>query len=238
VFVIAAPPVWAENPPTTRPALQQNLPDGVFYPKSFTLENGLQVIVIPMNRAPVVNHMIWYRVGAADDPRGKSGIAHFLEHLMFKGTPKVPDGQFSKIVARLGGEENAFTSYDITAFFQSVPKEYLGKMMEMEADRMVNLTLDPQVVLSERDVIRAERGQTIDQKPNRRMGEMMDAALLAGTPYATPIIGWDKDMAGLSREDALAFYQRWYAPNNATLIVAGDVTLDDVRPLAEKYYGP
>ena len=239
---IAPSSVLAETTPKTPdaapPALQKNLPDGVFYPKSFSLTNGLKVIVIPMHRAPVVQHMIWYHVGAGDDPRGKSGLAHFLEHLMFKGTAKMPDGQFSEIVARLGGEENAFTSYDVTSFHQSVAKEHLGKMMEMEADRMMNLTLDEKQVLSERDVIRAERGQTIEQKPARRLGEMMDASLLAGTPYATPIIGWDKDMAELSRQDALDFYQKWYAPNNATLIVAGDVDADDVRTLAEKYYGP
>lgn len=219
-------------------SLQSHLPDGVFYPESFSLDNGLKVIVIPMHRAPVVNHMIWYRVGAADDPRGKSGLAHFLEHLMFKGTHAVPDGQFSEIVARLGGEENAFTAHDTTSFYQSMAKEHLGRMMEMEADRMTNLTLGEKEVLSERDVIIAERHQTIDQKPYRRLGEMMDASLFAGTPYSTPVIGWEKDMAGLSRADALAFYHQWYAPNNATLIVSGDVTMQDVRTLAEQYYGP
>lgn len=233
--------VGVAAPPTPMPpqnTLQHNIPKGVFYPEQFSLDNGLEVIVIPIHRAPVVNHMIWYRVGAADDPRGKSGLAHFLEHLMFKGTPKVPKGAFSETVARLGGEENAFTAHNTTAFFQSVAKEHLAKMMEMEADRMTNLVLDEHEVLSERDVIIAERHQTVDQKPIRRLGELVDAALLAGTPYAVPVIGWEKDMAALSRADALEFYRQWYAPNNAILIVSGDVTPEEVKKLASQYYGP
>ena len=203
----------------------------------FKLDNGLQVVVIPDYRAPVVTHMIWYRVGAADEVRGKSGIAHFLEHLMFKSTDKIPVGEFSKIVGRLGGQDNAFTGNDATAYFQRVSKDRLPKMMEMEADRMVNLRLDEKEVLTERDVILEERRSRIDNNPSAELNEQMNAALYLNHPYGVPIIGWYHEIAKLSREDALTFYKHYYAPNNAILVVSGDVTADEVKTMAEATYG-
>jgi zinc protease len=203
----------------------------------FKLANGLQVVVIPDHRAPVVTHMIWYKVGAADEPKGVSGIAHFLEHLMFKSTDKIPLGEFSKIVARLGGQDNAFTGHDVTAYFQRVSKDKLGTMMEMEADRMVNLRLTEKEVLTERDVILEERRSRIENNPAAIMDEQMNATLYYSHPYGIPVIGWEHEMAKLSPQDAMAFYKHYYAPNNAVLIVAGDVTADEVKALAEKTYG-
>jgi zinc protease len=203
----------------------------------FKLANGMQVVVIPDHRAPVVTHMVWYKVGAADEPKGVSGIAHFLEHLMFKSTDKIPLGEFSKIVARLGGNDNAFTGHDVTSYFQRIAKERLGTVMEMEADRMVNLRLTEKEVLTERDVILEERRSRIENNPAAIMDEQMNAALYYSHPYGIPVIGWEHEMAKLSREDALNFYKHYYAPNNAILVVAGDVTADEVRALAEKTYG-
>lgn len=203
----------------------------------FTLPNGLEIVVVPDNRAPVVTHMVWYRVGGADEPPGHSGIAHFLEHLMFKSTDKIAVGEFSKIISRIGGQDNAFTAQDITAYFQRVAKDRLPQVMEMEADRMVNLRLDEKEVLTERDVILEERRSRVESNPNSILSEQMDAALYLAHPYRIPVIGWEHEIAKLSREDALHFYKRFYAPNNAILVVTGDVTPDEVRKLAEKTYG-
>ncbi|MGE3247216.1 MAG: M16 family metallopeptidase [Beijerinckiaceae bacterium] len=203
----------------------------------FALSNGMAVIVIPDRRAPVVTHMVWYRNGSADDPLLKSGIAHFLEHLMFKGTEKHPKGEFSDIVAELGGQENAFTSYDFTAYYQRVPKEHLKVMMEFEADRMTNLVLTDEVVAPERDVVLEERRMRTDNDPGAQLGEEMAAALYAHHPYGTPIIGWEHEIETLGREDALNYYGRFYTPENATLIVAGDVDEENVRACAEETYG-
>jgi zinc protease len=203
----------------------------------FTLPNGLMVVVVPDNRAPVVTHMIWYRVGAADEPPGASGIAHFLEHLMFKATDKIGTGEFSKIVSRLGGQDNAFTAQDITAYFQRISKDRLPKVMEMEADRMVNLRLDEKEVLTERDVILEERRSRVENNPSAILDEQMGAALYLAHPYRIPVIGWEHEIAKLSRDDAMKFYKRFYAPNNAILVVTGDVTPEEVRKLAEATYG-
>jgi zinc protease len=203
----------------------------------FKLDNGLEVVVVPDRRAPVVTHMVWYRVGAADEPRGVSGIAHFLEHLMFKSTDKIPVGEFSKIVARLGGNDNAFTGHDATAYFQRVAKERLKTVMEMEADRMVNLRLDEKEVLTERDVILEERRSRVENSPQAILDEQMAAALYQNHPYGIPVIGWMHEIAKLSRDDALAFYKQHYAPNNAVLVVAGDVEAEEVKRLAQDTYG-
>jgi zinc protease len=204
---------------------------------AFTLDNGLQVVVIPDHRAPVATQMVWYKVGAADEPPGNSGIAHFLEHLMFKGTDKIPTGQFSKLIARNGGDDNAFTNYDVTAYFQRVAKDRLPKVMEMEADRMENLRLTPEDVATERNVILEERRSRVDNDPGAILQEQMMAALYHNHPYGIPIIGWEHEIKQLDREDALAFYRRSYAPENAILIVAGDVESDEVKALAEKTFG-
>ena len=203
----------------------------------FTLPNGLEVVVIPDRRAPVVTHMIYYRNGAADDPLGKSGIAHFLEHLMFKGTTANPKGAFSALVADLGGQENAFTSYDYTAYYQRVAKEHLGRMMALESDRMTGLVLEGPEVLSERDVVIEERKMRTDSDPSSQLQESLFATLYVHHPYGTPVIGWGHEIEDLGREDALAYYRRFYRPENAILIVAGDVEAEDVRKLASETYG-
>ena len=203
----------------------------------FTLSNGMRGVVIPDNRAPVVTHMVWYRVGAADEPRGVSGIAHFLEHLMFKATDKIAAGEFSKIVSRLGGQDNAFTGHDATAYFQRVAKDRLPTVMKMEADRMINLKLAEKEVLTERDVILEERRSRVENSPAAILDEQMSAALYQSHPYKIPVIGWEHEMAKLSPEDALSFYKLHYAPNNAILVVSGDVTVDEVKKLAETAFG-
>jgi len=203
----------------------------------FTLDNGMQVVVIPDHRAPVVQHMVWYRVGSSDEERGKSGIAHFLEHLMFKGTEKLGPGEFSKIVARNGGQDNAFTSNDSTAFFQSVAKERLPLVMDMESDRMTNLKLAVDQVETERKVILEERRSRVENDPSAQLDEQMRAVMYLNHPYHVPVIGWFHEMATLDREDALKYYKRYYAPNNAILVVAGDVEPADVLKLAQATYG-
>lgn len=206
-------------------------------PATFTLPNGLQVVVIPDHRTPVVTQMIWYKVGSADETSGKSGLAHFLEHLMFKGTSKHPTGEFSQTVLRVGGNENAFTSTDYTGYFQRVPKEQLGRMMEFEADRMTGLVLMDENVLPERDVVLEEFNMRVANNPEARLTEQIMAALYLNHPYGRPVIGWRQEIEKLDREDALAFYKRFYAPNNATLVIAGDVEADDVRPMVEQTFG-
>ena len=201
------------------------------------LDNGLEVVVVPDRRAPVVTHMVWYRVGGADEPPGKSGIAHFLEHLMFKGTDTIPAGQFSKIVAALGGQDNAFTSQDITAYFQRVEKSKLAQVMGMEADRMANLKLDEKDVLTERKVIQEERRSRVDNDPGSLLQEQMMAALYVAHPYHTPVIGCAPEIANLTRAYALAFHKTYYAPNNAILVVTGDVEPEQVMTFAGETYG-
>jgi len=205
---------------------------------TYKLDNGLEVVVIEDHRAPVVVHMVWYRIGSADEPRGHSGIAHFFEHLMFQGTKSVAPGDLSKIVAAQGGSDNAFTTQDYTAYFQRVAADRLDLVMGLEADRMVNLNLTVKDVETEREVILDERNQRTDSDPGSLLQEQMGAAQYLNHPYGTPVIGWRSEIAGLTREDALAFYRANYAPNNAILIVAGDVTPADVLALAQKNYGP
>ncbi|MGQ0664048.1 MAG: M16 family metallopeptidase [Pseudomonadota bacterium] len=209
----------------------------VFDPETFTLANGLQVVAISNHRSPIVAHMVWYKAGAADEAPGKSGIAHFLEHLMFKGTSTLAPGEFSKIVARNGGRDNAFTGPDYTGYFQNVARDRLELVMRIEADRMANLVLSDAEVTPERDVILEERRQAVDNNPRSRLREQVRAALYLNHPYGRPIIGWEHEIRGLTTADAIEWYRRFYAPNNAVLIVAGDITAAELRPLAEKYYG-
>ena len=206
-------------------------------PETFTLSNGMDVLVIPDHRAPVVTHMVWYRIGAADEQPGKTGLAHFLEHLMFKGTDKIAPGEFSKIVARNGGRDNAFTNYDFTAYFQAIAKDRLPLVMDMEADRMTHLKLRDKEVLPERDVVLEELRMRIENSPVAEFQSKMNAALFGKSPYGRDVIGYKKEVAQLSTQDALDFYHRYYTPNNAILIVAGDITAAELKPLAEKYYG-
>jgi zinc protease len=211
---------------------------GVFHPQSFTLENGLQVVIVEDHRVPAVSHFIWYRVGAMDEPRGKSGIAHFLEHLMFKATKTIPEGEFSKRIGRMGGDLNAFTAWDYTAYYVKIAREHLPVVMAMEADRMRNIDLSEEAVKTERDVVLAERKQVVDSDVTRQFSEQMAAALYQNHPYSVPIIGWMHEIKALNRQDALGFYQTYYAPNNAVVVISGDITLKDAKTLAEQHYGP
>jgi zinc protease len=203
----------------------------------FTLPNGLEVVVIPSARAPVVTHMVWYKVGAADEPPGKSGIAHFLEHLMFKGTKKHPAGRFSKAVEAMGGQENAFTSQDYTAYYQRVPRDRLKEVMEFEADRMTGLVLTEEVVRPELNVVLEEQNQRVGNRPAARFNEQIEASLYLNHPYGKPVIGWRHEIEKLTLDDALAFYRRFYTPNNAVVVIAGDADPAEVKQLAEQTYG-
>jgi zinc protease len=203
----------------------------------FTLGNGLEVVVIPDHRTPVVTHMVWYKVGSADETAGKSGLAHFLEHLMFKGTKKNPLGRYSQTVATLGGQENAFTTDDYTAYYQRIPRDRLKTLMEFESDRMTGLVLTDAVVKPELQVVLEEQNMRVANNPGARLGEAMEAALYLNHPYGRPVIGWRHEIEKLDRDGALAFYRRFYTPNNAVLVVAGDVTADEVKALAEETYG-
>jgi zinc protease len=203
----------------------------------FTLDNGLEVVVIPDRRAPIVTHMVWYKIGSADEAPGKSGIAHFLEHLMFKGTERHPAGEMDRVIAEIGGYTNAFTTKDVTVYHQTVPPEFLPQMMDFEADRMRGLVLTEEVIGAERDVVLEERNQRVEVSPQALLGEESAATLYQNHPYRIPTIGWLHEMKQLNRQDAVDFYDRYYAPNNAVLVVAGDVDPDEVRKLAEETYG-
>ncbi len=216
---------------TTRPAAAK-----VFDPDVFTLKNGLTVVVVENHRAPIVSHMVWYKVGAADEPAGKTGLAHLLEHLMFKGTSAVPAGRFSRIVAERGGIDNAMTSRDFTAYYQRIAAEHLPLVIKLEADRMAHLKLAEADFQSESEVVREERRQRVENEPGAMLSERLSMALWMNHPYARPIGGFDSEIRGLTRADALAFHKRWYAPENAILLVAGDVTPAWVRELAESTF--
>lgn len=203
----------------------------------FTLDNGLRLVVIEDHRAPAAMHMVWYRVGAADEPPGKSGIAHYLEHLMFKGTEENPAGSVDRIVSAVGGSNNAFTSPDATAYFERVPADALGQVMALEGDRMRNLAFEDALARTELQVVVEERNQRVENNPGAIFSEQFRAAQYLNHPYGDPIIGWPAELAGLTPEDARAFYKRFYAPDNAIVVVAGDVDPATVRALAETHYG-
>ncbi len=240
--VLLSYPSFAKSPLDSLTSEEKKAFDKVFNAKTFELKNGMQVVVVPNDRVPVVTHMVWYRVGAADEPRGKSGIAHFLEHLMFKGHSyeglgEVPTGEFSKIVRSLGGQDNAFTSQDYTAYFQTIASQHLEKVMRMEAGRMRGLNPPENEVEAERNVILEERRQRIDNDPRAQFDEQLGEALYPNHPYSISIIGWFHEMESLTWEDAKAMYDQWYTPSNAILVVSGDVSVSEVRSLAEKTYG-
>jgi zinc protease len=203
----------------------------------FALDNGMRILVIPDHRAPVVSHMVWYRVGGVDDPPGLSGIAHFFEHLMFKGTDTIPPGELSRIVARNGGTDNAFTGHDFTAYFQRIARDRLPLVMELEADRMSNLILSEENVVTEREVVREERNMRVESDPSSQFREQLSAALFMSHPYGRPVIGWDEEIQQIGREEAIDFYTHHYAPNNAMLVVTGDVEPEEVLALAQQSYG-
>lgn len=214
-----------------------NADDKIYNAKSITLPNAMQVVVVENHRTPAVTHMVWYKIGGADEVTGESGLAHYLEHLMFKGTDLVAQGEFSKKVKSWGGSDNAFTSWDFTAYFQTVPKDKLEAVMIMESDRMRNLKITDKEALIERDVVIQERKQRTDSNPSAQLGEAMRAALYVNHPYARPIIGWDQELQKLTPEAAREFYGQYYAPKNAILLVSGDVDAKDVFELAARTYG-
>lgn len=205
--------------------------------KEFFLQNGMKIVVREDHRAPVAVHMVWYRTGSMDETNGTTGVAHVLEHMMFKGTKKFPEGSLSKTIARLGGKDNAFTNTDYTAYFQMVPKNSLGKMMEMEADRMVNLQFKDPDFQKEIRVVMEERRWRTDDQPEGRVDEALRATAFVAHPYHWPVIGWMDDLQNMTVDDARNWYEKWYAPNNATMVVVGDVEAEAVRNMAEKYFG-
>ncbi|MCR9195869.1 MAG: insulinase family protein [Hyphomonas sp.] len=209
-------------------------------PETFTLENGMEVVVLPDHRAPVVTHMVWYKVGAADEAPGKSGIAHLFEHVMFKETDDIADGEFDSIISRLGGQNNAFTSWDYTAYYERVAKQHLGKMMELEAERMTDLIIDEDPegsFITERDVVKEERRQRVDNNPGVILQEKVLAEFWKGHPYEITVIGRMEEVEALTPQDGIDFYKKYYSPENAILVVAGDVTGEEVKTLAEQHYG-
>lgn len=206
-------------------------------PQSFRLENGLEVVVVHQPLVPAINHILWYKVGAADDPLGKTGLAHYSEHMMFKGTSTFPDLSISREIAKLGGDDNAFTSYDFTAYTMIIGKQHLARAMELEADRMQHLAFAPQDATRERDVVAEERASRVETNVDALLHEQMMLQLFQRHPYRRPIGGWPADIASLTRQDVMDFYQRYYTPSNAVLILVGDITLEEAKPLVEKYYG-
>ena len=257
LLLATAAPLWAEGPaappapaasaasPANSPAAPRpastpaeappEMPPGISH---FTLANGLEAVLIEDHRAPVVVQMVWYRIGAADEMPGKSGIAHYLEHLMFKGTDRLGPGELSRTVTANGGMDNAFTSYDYTAYFQRIASDRLALVMDMESDRMAHLRIGPEDWQAEREVVLEERSQRTDSDPAAQFAEERGAVQFYNHPYGRPVIGWRQEMEALTRDDAIAWYKAHYAPNGAVLVIAGDVTPERARELAERYYGP
>ncbi len=202
------------------------------------LENGMQVVVVTNRRAPVVTQMWWLKAGAISDPYGRSGIAHFLEHLLFKGTKHTAEGEYSKTIARLGGRENALTSQDYTAYYATIGRAHLETAMRLEADRIANWKIDDDQIATERDVVLKEREQRIEDDPVSAFFEEVNGVLYEGHPYERPVIGFRHEIAALDRQAAEDFFNRHYAPNNIVLIISGDVSLAEIMPLLKKYYEP
>jgi zinc protease len=210
---------------------------GVFSPTTFTLDNGLQVVVVENHRAPVIQQTIWYKVGSMDDPKGKSGLAHFLEHMMFKGTPDIPAGQYEAAIVHVGGEQNAFTTRDYTGYYARVAKEQLELVAELESGRMRGLAILPEKVENERSVILEERRWRTDSRPESLISQAAVATFYWHHPYKNPPIGWVHEIKGITQEDCLSFYKTYYVPNNAVLIYTGDITPVEAKQVAEKYFG-
>lgn len=233
----AADAASASAPQPLAPTTVSAVEDKVLNVESFTLINGMKVFVIPNHRVPVVTQMVWYKVGSADEAPGESGLAHFVEHLMFKGSENVPPGEFSRRVKGMGGEDNAFTGQDYTAYFQTVTTDHLPQVMDMEADRMRGLLFPPDHVKSERQVVLEERRERTENDPRGYFAEQMRAMLFINHPYGDPIGGWFNEVDALKRDTVSAFYKKWYAPNNAILVVSGDITAKELEPLANRTYG-
>ena len=205
--------------------------------QEFKLDNGLKLIVQEDHRSPVVVSQVWYRAGSLDEVNGKTGVAHVLEHMMFKGTKQVPAGQFSRMIAAAGGKENAFTSTDYTCYFQQLEKSHLPLSFKLEADRMANLQLTDEEFAKEIKVVMEERRWRTDDKPQSKVNEAFQGALYRAHPYSRPVIGFMNDLENMTAEDAREWYRNWYAPNNATLVVVGDVKAEEVYKLAKQHFG-
>ncbi len=203
----------------------------------FQLSNGLKLIVREDHRAPTVAHMVWYRAGSMDEINGRTGVAHVLEHMMFKGTDKVKSGEFSRLVAAVGGRENAFTSRDYTAYFQQVEKSKLDEVIKLEADRMSNLNFDDAEFLKEIQVVMEERRLRTEDNPSSLLNESLMATAYMSSPYRHPVVGWMNDLQNMKASDARDWYRAWYKPNNATVVITGDVDAKKVLAIVEKYYG-
>jgi zinc protease len=206
-------------------------------PNFYKLKNGLILIIDTDKRSPVVDHTIWYRVGSADEKEGESGIAHFLEHLMFRGTNKYQAGYFSKRISQIGGNDNAFTTHDLTAYYQNIPNVYLKEVMQMESNRMRHIKISEKELLKERDIVLEERFLRVDTAPTSQLLEQMNALLFRNHPYGKPVIGWQHEISQLNKQQVMAFYKKYYAPNNAIVTVVGDVNPDDVYQMAQDTYG-
>ena len=202
----------------------------------FSLRNGLQVVVMPNTRIPAVTHMLYVKTGGADDPYGKSGLAHYLEHLMFSGTAAFPEGTYERAVQKFGGMQNAMTTRDFTLYYASVPKAQLSQVMAMESDRLSNINFNS-AAARELKVITEERAMRVENNPDALLSEQLDAITFLNHPYHQPTIGWAEDMAGFTAEDAAGFFANHYTPSNMVLVVAGDVEVSQVRKLAQQYYG-
>ncbi len=209
----------------------------VFRPESFTLANGLQIVIVQNRLSPAVSQMVWYKVGSADEPSGLSGLAHYLEHLMFRGTAEVPPGQFSRLIAGQGGNKNAFTSHDYTAYHEEIAADRLGMIMHLEADRMENLKITPETATPELDVVLSEREERTGNSPRGLFRERVQKALFPGHPYGIPVIGWRSEIEKITVDDVKNFYRRHYAPNNAAVIISGNVDTAEVLRLAAATFG-
>lgn len=221
-FILTAPPLWAADAEKI---------------EQFTLKNGLEVIIAPNHRMPAVNHTLWLKIGGGDDPRGKSGLAHFHEHVMFLGTRHYKPGEYTQLISRLGGHQNAFTTQDATGYWVLIDIKHLPTVMKLEADRLGPLMPSDAAVIREREVIIEERRTRIENNPTALFDEQLSASLYLNHPYHWPTIGWLHEMAGLTRQDVIDFHQRYYHPGNAILILSGDITAAQARPLVERYYG-
>jgi zinc protease len=230
LLVLGAPPVLAQ--PASAAAQRP-----VASAQQFVLSNGMTLMVSVNRRAPTAVHMLWLRVGSIDEVDGTSGVAHVVEHMMFKGTPSLAPGEYSKRIAALGGRDNAFTSRDATAYHQQIPAARLREVMELEADRFARNTWADEEFKREIEVIKEERRQRVDDSPRAQLYEIARAAMFTASPYRRPIIGWMNDLDAMTAQDVREFYKRWYAPANAAVVVAGDVDVDQVRQWAEQYYG-
>jgi hypothetical protein len=223
------------------PAAEMDLANATTFSKilaaeSFTLANGLQVAVIPDPKSAEIFHMVWYKVGAADDPPGKSGLAHFVEHLTFGGTQTFTEREFTRTLKHVGDKQDAFTTRDQTVYYQMVPPKHLATVMQLEADRMSNVVVTEESMASEREEVLEER-QEMDHDPRALLDYRMHTVLYRDHPYGIPGLGWPQEMDSITPEEAIAFYRLWYAPNNAIVLVYGDITVEEVKPLIEKYYG-